>query len=78
VHVASFFGDLSFLLYITHSPLIYIYTDWVTDGRPTPAQGAIVRAGLLLAAVMIAYASLKLYDEPVRRWLAARLLRREP
>ncbi|MBM7407493.1 MULTISPECIES: acyltransferase family protein [Sphingomonas] len=76
IRIARFFGDLSFPLYITHYPLIYIYTAWVSDGQVTPVEGALSGAALLVAAVAIAYASLKLYDEPVRRWLAAKLLRR--
>jgi hypothetical protein len=31
---------------------------------------------LLIVAISIAYASLKLYDEPVRRWLSRRFLTR--
>jgi peptidoglycan/LPS O-acetylase OafA/YrhL len=72
--VARFFGDLSFPLYITHYPLIYLYTAWVVD-RKVPARiGAPVGVMLVVAAVMIAYASLKLYDEPVRRRLSRRFL----
>jgi peptidoglycan/LPS O-acetylase OafA/YrhL len=74
VRIARFFGDLSFPLYITHYPLIYVYTAWVVD-RKVPARiGAPLGAALVIAAVAIAYASLKLYDEPVRRWLSRRLL----
>ena len=76
VRVARFFGDLSYPLYITHYPLIYIYTGWVVDKKPPVAEGALVGVGLFIAAVMIAYACLKLYDEPARRWLAARFLSR--
>jgi peptidoglycan/LPS O-acetylase OafA/YrhL len=75
LQVARFFGDLSFPLYITHYPLIYLYTAWVVD-RKVPARiGAPVGVMLVVAAVMIAYASLKLYDEPVRRRLSRRFLR---
>jgi peptidoglycan/LPS O-acetylase OafA/YrhL len=76
VRVARFFGDLSYPLYITHYPLIYIYTGWVVDRKIPAAQGALVGAGVFVAAVAIAWACLKLYDEPVRRWLAGKLLRR--
>lgn len=76
IRVARFFGDISYPLYITHYPLIYIYTGWVVDRKVPAAQGALVGAGVFVLAVLIAYASLKLYDEPARRWLAARLLRR--
>jgi peptidoglycan/LPS O-acetylase OafA/YrhL len=76
VRTARFFGDLSYPLYITHYPLIYIYTGWVVDKKIPAAQGALVGAGVFVAAVTIAYACLKLYDEPARRWLAGKLLAR--
>lgn len=76
VRIARFFGDLSYPLYITHYPLIYIYTGWVVDRKVPAAQGALVGAGVFGAAVAIAYACLKLYDEPARRWLAGRFLAR--
>jgi peptidoglycan/LPS O-acetylase OafA/YrhL len=76
VRTARFFGDLSYPLYITHYPLIYIYTGWVVDKKVPAAQGALVGAGVFVGAVAIAYACLKLYDEPARRWLAGKLLTR--
>jgi len=76
VRIARFFGDLSYPLYITHYPLIYIYTGWVVDKKIGPAQGALVGAGVFVLAVTIAWVSLKLYDEPARRWLAKKVLAR--
>jgi peptidoglycan/LPS O-acetylase OafA/YrhL len=77
IRVARFFGDLSYPLYITHYPLVYIYIAWVVRDKPTGAQGVL--PGLLAAAtaITIAYACLKLYDEPVRRWLSRRFLARQ-
>lgn len=75
IRIARFFGDLSYPIYITHYPLIYIYTGWVVDAKPTVAAGALVGAGVFALAVAIAWACLKLYDEPVRRALARRWLR---
>ncbi|MFT4114780.1 acyltransferase family protein [Silvibacterium sp.] len=74
--VCRFLGELSYPLYITHYPLIYIYTNWVAKGGVTPAQGWAWGAALLITAVSIAYACLKLYDEPVRAWLSRRVLAR--
>ncbi|PLR28544.1 acyltransferase [Caulobacter zeae] len=76
LRIARFFGDLSYPLYITHYPLIYVYTAWVVDHKVPAAQGALVGVGVFAAAVAIAWACLKLYDEPARRWLAGKLLRR--
>nr|WP_322099070.1 acyltransferase [Novosphingobium terrae] len=72
VSIARFFGELSFPLYITHYPLIYIYTEWAVDKKVSAEQGALWGMLLLAAAVAIAYASLVFYDRPVRRWLTAR------
>ncbi|QEE26859.1 acyltransferase [Terriglobus albidus] len=74
IRIARFFGDLSYPLYITHYPLIYIYTAWVVQEKVPPARGAVWGVVLVIAAVSIAYACLKLYDEPVRRWLSRRFL----
>jgi peptidoglycan/LPS O-acetylase OafA/YrhL len=70
IRIARFFGDLSFPLYITHYPLIYVYTSWVVRDKVPLSQGVPVGALVLAASILIAYASLKLYDLPVRRWLS--------
>jgi len=72
--VCKLFGEISYPLYITHYPLIYIYTAWVTREKIPPLQGAIAGAVLLAVAIALAYLCLKLYDEPVRRWLGRRFL----
>ena len=64
-----FLGDVSYPLYITHYPIIYLYWNWVT---PRQLAWTEVWPSTLLVAlfcVMMAYACLKLYDEPVRKWL---------
>ena len=70
----KFLGGLSYPLYITHYPLIYIYTASVGENKVPPAQGAVWGALLLVTAVTLGYACLKLYDEPVRAWLGRRFL----
>lgn len=72
VRIARFFGDLSFPLYITHYPLIYVYTAWVVDTKASATQGAIWGGVVLIVAIAVAYASLNLYDLPLRRRLHAR------
>jgi peptidoglycan/LPS O-acetylase OafA/YrhL len=74
LRVARVLGDLSFPLYITHYPLIYVYTAWVVDQRVPPRIGAPVGVALVIVAVVIARLSLTFYDVPVRRWLARRWL----
>ncbi len=70
--LCRFLGDLSYPLYITHYPLIYLYTAWVADNK-LPLSAAIPVGGLvLLGSIILATLCLKLYDEPVRNWLKKR------
>jgi peptidoglycan/LPS O-acetylase OafA/YrhL len=70
IRIARFFGYLSYPLYITHYPLIYVYTSWVTRDKVPVSLGALAGAGVFSASIAVAYASLKFYDVPVRRWLS--------
>lgn len=73
----KFLGNISYPLYITHYPLIYMHTAWVSH-TPDASLGTniFVCVSIFFMAVGIAYASLKLYDEPVREWLRRRFLTR--
>jgi peptidoglycan/LPS O-acetylase OafA/YrhL len=73
--ICKFLGDISYPLYITHYPLIYIYTTWVVDNKiPLGAKGLLVGLLVVLAGIGLAFACLKLYDEPVRAWLKKKVL----
>lgn len=74
--LCKFSGDISYPIYITHYPFIYIYTMWVVEKKPTPQQIIPVACCLFVFFILLAYASLKLYDEPVRAWLKKKLLLR--
>lgn len=71
--LCRFFGDISYPLYITHYPLIYTYTAWVSRTKPTVQQALPVALLTFAVSVVLAYAYLKFYDEPVRRWLKRKL-----
>ena len=73
--ISKFLGDISYPLYITHYPLIYIYTAWVVDNKiPLGLKGMLVGLLLVVLSIVLAYACLKLYDEPVRAWLTKKFL----
>jgi peptidoglycan/LPS O-acetylase OafA/YrhL len=76
IRVARFFGDLSYPLYITHYPLIYIYAAWVLREHPKFSRGMLLGVLTFAMSVLIAFLALKLYDLPVRRWLSYRFLKR--
>jgi peptidoglycan/LPS O-acetylase OafA/YrhL len=67
--VCNFLADISYPLYITHYPIIYIYMAWVIKKKPSPEHFVPIAIGSFLLMILIAYGSLKLYDLPVRRWL---------
>jgi peptidoglycan/LPS O-acetylase OafA/YrhL len=72
--ICKFLGDISYPIYITHYPIIYIYTGWVATHKATIAQGLPFGILVFVASILLAYASLKLYDEPIRRWLKKKIL----
>jgi peptidoglycan/LPS O-acetylase OafA/YrhL len=72
--VCKFFGDISYPIYITHYPLIYIYTAWVLDNKVPLSKAWPYGVVVLVSSVGLAYACLKLYDEPVRAWLTKKIL----
>lgn len=73
--VCKFLGDISFPLYITHYPTMYLFYAWLIKSQLyTLADTWMVAIGVCVWNVLIAYACLKLYDEPVRKWLAQRFL----
>ena len=72
--LCRFCGEISYPIYILHYPFIYIYTMWVVKEKPTPQQIIPVAGGLFIFFFLLAYASLKLYDEPVRAWLKKKVL----
>jgi peptidoglycan/LPS O-acetylase OafA/YrhL len=72
--ICKFFGDISYPMYITHYPLIYIYTGWVHNNKATLREAYPIASLVLISCIAIAYACLKLYDEPVRLWLNKKVL----
>jgi peptidoglycan/LPS O-acetylase OafA/YrhL len=67
--ICKFFGDISYPIYITHYPLIYIYTGWVYNNKVPLKEAWPFGLLVLVSSIVLAYACLKLYDEPIRQWL---------
>jgi len=74
IKVCKFLGGISYPLYITHYPLIYLHIAWVANYKVPMGEGLLGGLLLVIVAIGIAWASLKFYDEPVRAWLTKRFL----
>ena len=74
--VCKFLGDLSYPLYIVHYPVMYLFYSWLIENK-FYTLGETWPVVILVFAINItlAYACLKLWDEPVRRWLTKRFIK---
>ena len=76
--LCKWLGGISYPIYITHYPLIYMQMDWVAQHGDAPMwQHIAVGAGVLFMAIIIAWGLQKAYDEPVREWLKEHWLKRK-
>lgn len=55
--------------------LIYTYTAWVCNNNATLVEGIPYMILTFVGSLALAYACLKFYDEPVRKWLTGRFLK---
>jgi peptidoglycan/LPS O-acetylase OafA/YrhL len=68
--ICKFLGDTSYPLYMVHYPLVYFYVAWVSNHKGvTLAQVWPYAVLILTGSIVLAYAALKWYDEPVRKWM---------
>lgn len=74
--ICKFLGDISYPLYMVHYPFIYLYYAWVRNKNLTFMESLPGAAALVIGSVLLAYLCLKLYDEPVRRYLTERFLKK--
>ena len=74
----KFLGDISYPLYIVHYPVMYLFYAWLIEHK-LYSLGETWPVVIMVFAINIAlaYACLKLYDEPVRRWLTKRFINRK-
>ena len=72
--VVKFLGEISYPIYITHYPLIYMQMSWADSHKDAPLGTHIfVSVCIFVLAILVAYGAYKLYDLPVREWLKRKL-----
>ncbi|WP_312363557.1 MULTISPECIES: acyltransferase [unclassified Sphingobacterium] len=72
--LSRFLGDISYSLYMVHYPLVYFYVAWISNNNGVTINKAWPYAIVILfGSLILAYASLKWYDEPLRKWLRKKM-----
>lgn len=74
--VCKFLGDISYPLYIVHYPVMYLFYAWLIENKLyTLGETWPVVIMVFAINISLAYTCLKLYDEPVRRWLTKKFMK---
>lgn len=69
-NVCDFLGRLSYPLYLAHYPVVYLFFTWMdTHHDASFGKLAFVSTTTFMLCIAVGYAALKLWDEPVRKWL---------
>ena len=77
--VCRFFGDISYPLYAVHYPVMYVFYSWLIENKLyTLEETWMVSAMVYFGSIALAYVCLKLYDEPVRKWLGNKFVKSKP
>jgi len=66
-------GRLSYPLYMSHYPAIYVYDHWLNQRHPSDALIWLVSVALYVGLVVMAWLITKYYDEPLRAYLGRKL-----
>jgi peptidoglycan/LPS O-acetylase OafA/YrhL len=69
-------GRISYPIYITHFPFLYVWMNYVANGKPSQGQMAGIGLALVPFLIAIAWAAYIFWDEPIRRRLRGALLHR--
>ena len=68
-------GELSYPLYIVHYPVMYLFYAWLIEKHFYSLEDTLLMPVIVVAvSIALAYACLKLYDIPVRKWLARKFI----
>ena len=76
--ICKLLGDISYPIYVIHYPFMYLFYAWLIKNQLF-TLGETWQVALCVYAwnILFAYLCLKLYDEPVRKYLAKRFLNKK-
>lgn len=70
VRLCKLAGRISYPLYITHYPFVYVYMNWVVTAPASSGRTVVVAIVLYLFTLCFALAALRFWDMPIRRRLS--------
>lgn len=71
--ICALLGNLSYPLYLVHYPIMYLFYKWLIQTRQYSfGETWQVALAVYASSLLLAWACMKFYDIPVRRWLANR------
>ena len=73
--LCKFLGDISYPLYMVHYPFIYLYYAWVKNDNLSFEESLPGALAVVAGSIVLAYLCLRLYDIPLRNYLAKRFLK---
>ncbi len=75
-NICSFLGNISYPVYIIHYPFMYLFYAWMMSKPQCPSFGEAlpIVVILIVGVILLAHFLLKIYDEPVRKYLSKRFL----
>lgn len=73
--IKRFLGDLSYPLYTVHYPFLYLYYSYVKVKGLSFAQSLPEAALFYFGSVAVGFIALKVYNEPVRKWLTKKYIK---
>ena len=73
--ICKFIGELSYPIYITHYPIIYMNSAWTSfHMKDSLFNKIMISIGSFCIMVFNAYSLVELYDKPIRKWLSDKYL----
>ncbi|GGC66600.1 acyltransferase [Pedobacter quisquiliarum] len=70
--LCSFSADISYPLYMTHYPVMWMFLYYFTTYKPDVTTVTAIIIGGVVVLVLFAYLVMRFYDLPVRRYLSKR------
>lgn len=75
--ICRFLGDVSYPLYAVHYPIMYLFYAWLIENRTyTFTETWYVAVPVYSGCIILAYILLKIYDEPVRKYLSRKFMKK--